>query len=208
MVISRSWAPAVDGLRPCNVTASIATHGGRRAVRLVETELGPGGLATLPGTDLGDGVIEAEVAATVRPDAAPEMRGFVGIAFGVQADGTRYECFFLRPTNARADDQLRRNHSTQYMAHPDRPWFRLRAASPGVYESYTDLVPGAWTSLRIELAGSRARLAVNGAAQPCLIVNDRTPAGPGAVALWIGAGSEAWFSAVTVTGGDPIAATP
>src|SRR5438128_8445754 len=43
-------------------------------------------------------------------------RGFIGIAFRVRGD--RYEYIYLRPTNGRADDQVRRNHSTQYSAHP------------------------------------------------------------------------------------------
>jgi len=26
-----------------------------------------------------------------------------------------YDCFYFRPTNGRADDQVRRNHTTQYI---------------------------------------------------------------------------------------------
>ena len=63
-------------------------------------------------------------------DADPAMRGFVGVAFRVDPeDSNRYECFYLRPTNARADVQLRRNHTTQYVSHPDYPWYRLREES-------------------------------------------------------------------------------
>jgi hypothetical protein len=59
--------------------------------------------------------------------------------------GARTESIYLRPTNGRADDQLRRNHSVQYDSVPDFPWFRLRKESPGVYESYTDLEAGEWS---------------------------------------------------------------
>jgi hypothetical protein len=123
------------------------------------------------------------------------------VAFRVQPDG-QYEAFYLRPTNGRADDQVRRNHSTQYISNPGFPWHRLRAESPGVYESYVDLVPGEWTSVRIEFSGTTARLYVHGAAQPCLIVNDlkqRPAAGP--VALWIGQGTEAFFRNLRVVTG-------
>lgn len=200
MAVIHAWSPAdAAGLTLHNVRVEPAVHAGRTSLRLVETELGSGGLAVLPGVELRDGVIDGLVAATVRPDAPPDMRGFVGIAFRVRPAATCYECFFLRPTNARADDQLRRNHSTQYVAHPDHPWHRLREESPGVYESYTDLEPGAWTRMRIEVAGTRARLYVNGADQPCLIVNDlRLGEGSGAIALWIGAGTEAWFAGLTL----------
>ncbi len=129
-----------------------------------------------------------------------QARGFAGIAFRV-ADATRLECFYLRPTNGRADDQLRRNHSTQYISHPDYPWFRLREEAPGAYESYVDLVPGEWTKVRIEVEGTTAQLFVHGSEQPALIVNDlKLGDSRGQVALWIGLGTEAYFSNLVITG--------
>jgi len=128
------------------------------------------------------------------------MRGFVGIAFHVQPQGSQFECFYLRPTNGRAEDQLRRNHALQYISHPDFPWYKLREENPGVYESYTDLVPDEWTKIKIVVAGVRAQLFVNGSAQPCLVVNDlKLGEVPGQIALWIGFGTEAHFSEVKVT---------
>ena len=183
-----------------HVEAELVTYHGRRAVRLVES-LAPSdpAIAILPGSDFKDGVIETEIAGAPRHAAAQDMRGFVGLAFRVQPNGARFECFFLRPTNGRAADQLRRNHSTQYFSHPDFPWYRLREETPGVYESYTDLVPGAWTSIRIVVSGLQAQLFVHGAEQPCLVVNDlKLGETPGQIALWIGAGTEAYFSPVVV----------
>ena len=87
-----------------------------------------------------------------RPPGAPEgARGFVGIAFRVQGDLRTYDAFYLRPTNGRADDQVRRNHSAQYISHPDWPWFRFGRNFRRKYESYVDLVPGTWTKVRIEV---------------------------------------------------------
>jgi len=105
------------------------------------------------------------------------------------------EC--LRPMRRhwRADDQERRNHSTQYASFPDNEWLKLRTESPGKYESYTELIPGAWTHLKIEVVGVKMRLCVNGASQPTLLVNDlKLGDTSGAVALWIGVGTEAYFS--------------
>jgi hypothetical protein len=129
-------------------------------------------LAVIVGSDFQNGVIRTEIAGARRPDAPPDMRGFVGIAFRIRPSASHFECFFLRPDNGRAEDQLRRNHSTQYVSHPDYPWDRLRAENPGVYESYADLASGAWTSVKIVVSGVRAALFVNNAEQPCLIVND------------------------------------
>ena len=84
----------------------------------------------------------------------------------------KYECIYLRPTQGRADDQLRRNHSVQYISHPEYPWERLRKENPSQYETYTDLVPGEWTKVKIEVKGNKARLWVNGSDQPTMLVND------------------------------------
>jgi hypothetical protein len=185
-----------------HVEAELVTYRGRHAVRLVEQEgltVYDPTIAILSGSNFKDGVIEAEIAGAPRKDAPQDMRGFVGVAFRVQPHGSRFECFFLRPTNGRADDQLRRNHSTQYISHPDFPWYRLREETPSVYESYTDLVPGAWTPVRIVVSGIQAQLYVNGAEQPCLVVNDlKLGETQGGIALWIGAGTEAYFSTVVV----------
>jgi hypothetical protein len=108
-------------------------------------------------------------------------------------------CFYLRPTIGRADVQLRRNHTTQYISQPDHPWHRLRKENPGLYESYVDLVPGEWTRVKIVVSGTTARLYVHGAEQPSLIVNDlKLEASEGAVALWIGPGTEAHFANLRV----------
>ena len=190
---------SVSGLELIHVEAERVTYQGRPAVRLIEQGEPDCAIAVLSASDFMDGVIETEIAGMPRRDAPQDMRGFVGIAFRVQPHGSRFECIFLRPTNGRADDQLRRNHSTQYISHPDYPWFRLREESPAVYESYTDLVPGAWTPVKIVVSGQRAELYVNHAEQPCLIVNDlKLGVTRGQIALWIGAGTEAYFSPLKV----------
>ena len=91
--------------------------------------------------------------------------------------------------------KLRRNHAAQYISHPDWPWHRLRDETPGRYESYVDIEPGKWIRIRIEVRGDRARLYVNGNAQPTLIVNDLKsgPQGRGAIALWIDSETIAHF---------------
>ncbi|HBY59420.1 MAG TPA: hypothetical protein DEH78_06330, partial [Solibacterales bacterium] len=153
------------------------------------------------GPQFRDGTIEIEVAGDLAPGAGEAARGFVGLAFRVLSDSGRYECFYLRPTNGRANDQVRRNHSLQYVSEPEFPWHRLRKESPEKYESYADLVPGEWTRMRIEVRGSQARLYVNGAEQPSLIVNDlKLGAGAqGGIALWIGPGTLAHFANLKVT---------
>lgn len=190
----------VAKLTPHGVKVERVTYRGRTAVRVVEPQINAGGGIVVVPVELKNGVIDVQIAGAPVPGAAEASRGFVGIAFRVQADAKRYDCFYLRPTNGRADDQLRRNHSTQYISEPDFPWQRLRKEAPGVYESYVDLEPGAWTPVRMVVDGTKARLHVNGAEQPTLIVNDLKQAeASGRVALWIGQGTEAHFTNLTVT---------
>jgi len=116
-------------------------------------------------------------------------------------DEAKLEAVYLRPTNGRADDQLRRNHAVQYISHPDYPWERLRAEAPAKYETYVDLEPGRWTHVRIAVEGPKARLYVDRAEQPTMIVSDlkHGARAKGAVALWIGPGTLAHFGDVRVT---------
>ena len=204
------------GLELVDVQAEPVTLEGKRGLRLTISpeakqriaqaaagqQVSPDQLAVIDGTDFMNGVIEAEIAGAPAPDAPPGARGFVGIAFRVKPDHRTYDAFYLRPTNGRADDQLRRNHSAQYVSHPAWPWYRLRDESPGKYESYVDLEPGKWTRIRIEVQGEQARLYVHGQSQPTLVVNDlKTGAdGRGAIALWIDSGTVAHFRALRVSG--------
>jgi hypothetical protein len=156
-------------------------------------------LATLNDLEFGNGTIEGEIAGVPAPDAPEGARGFVGIAFRVQPDLRTYDAFYLRPTNGRADDQVRRNHSTQYSAHPDFSFAVSRQQAPEKYESYVDLEPGVWTRYRITVEGTKARLFVHGAAEPCLIVNDlKLGDSSGGVALWIGPGTEGYFTGLKI----------
>ena len=141
----------------------------------------------IPETNFKNGIITIELTGEPAADADPKMRGFVGVAFRVNpSDSSSYECFYLRPTNARANNQLQRNHSTQYVSHPEFPWYRLRKENPGLYESYVDLVPGEWTKIKIEVAGKVAKLYLHDAEQPCLIVNDlKHEESEGKIALWL-----------------------
>jgi hypothetical protein len=196
-----------DGVDPVKTKADVATYRGLRAVRIINddgltvtgTPAGAQAIAIVKTSEFKDGTIEADVVGLPREGAPPTTRGFVGIAFRVQDHGSRYESIYLRQTNGRADDQLLRNHSTQYVSEPAFRWQRLRQENPGVYESYVDLEPSAWTRIKIVVAGTKARLFVNGTDQPCLIVNDlKLGETHGQIALWTGSNTEAYFSNLMV----------
>ncbi|MBL9212980.1 MAG: hypothetical protein JNL92_21140 [Opitutaceae bacterium] len=216
------------GLTFINTRAETVTFQGRAALRLTATPAGPGAptvaapaatktkgapspaaaeagrrdhLALVDGVDFTDGTIEVDLAGEPGPGAAGGARGFVGVAFRVQPDRRTYDCFYVRPTNGRADDQERRNRTTQYISHPEHTWYALREKTPGRYESYVDITPATWIRVRIEVDGAKARLFVNGAEQPTLLVNDvKTGAGTrGGVALWFEGSTIAHFANLKIT---------
>lgn len=195
---------STDQLKKINVKVETVTFKGRKALRVRDAATAGSGdegrLVVLPKTDFQDGIIEVDLTGEPGPNASETARGFVGIAFRLAADESRFECIYLRPTNGRAEDQVRRNHSVQYISIPGFPWPLLRKNFPEKYETYVDLVAGQWTKVRIEVRGEKARLYVNGVEHPTLLVNDlKQGQSKGSVALWIGPGTLAHFSNLRIT---------
>ena len=188
-----------EGLEYVRTVPKPVTYKNVKALQLVAAADNDS-VALVKDLDFKDGTLEVDLAGLPGPGAANTARGFVGVAFRSAPHAAAFDCFYLRPTNGRADDQLRRNHSAQYVSEPDYGWERLRTQTPGVYESYVDLETGAWTHVKIEVNGVRARLFVNGATQPSLIVNDlKRGVTSGAIGLWIGPGTEAYFRNLQIT---------
>ena len=147
-------AQSVDRLEGKNVSIAQTNYKGRSAIQLIATPdaLNATSYAVVTDALFRDGSIEVDLAGQPAAGAGGGARGFIGIAFRLQGDGA-YEYIYLRPTNGRADDQVRRNHSTQYSSHPDFDFARSRQEAPEKYESYVDLEPGVWTKFRIEVVG-------------------------------------------------------
>jgi hypothetical protein len=194
-------AQQADQLAAKNAKVAQTNFKGRSAIQVIAT---PGAAnatsyAVVKNAQFRDGTIEVDLAGQPAAGSGGGARGFIGIAFRLQDDG-KYEYIYLRPTNGRADDQVRRNHSTQYSSHPDFDFAQSRKEAPEKYESYVDLEPGVWTKYRIEVDGRNARLYVHGAEQPCLVVKDmKLEPRDGGVALWVGPGTEGYFSNLKIT---------
>jgi hypothetical protein len=193
-------------VRSRNVSVQAVRYNGSDAleVRLTGPYRGPDldTFAFVPDLDFHDGTIEVDVAGSPLADAPSGARGFTGVAFRIDAGGGSYACekFYIRPTNGRAEDQLHRNHSTQYFAYPGYDFDRLRREAPARYESYADLVPDEWTHLRIEVTGAISRLYVGTAVQPVLIVTDLKHGAEahGTVGLFVDNGTNGHFRRLSV----------
>jgi hypothetical protein len=183
---------------------------GREAIRLtmpasanqnpaVEALVDRDFMAWLP-IDFADGTIEVDVASVLAADAPAYARGFIGLTFRID-DANRFESLYLRPVNSRVDDQVRRNHTLQYVAFPDYTFPRLRKEEPEKYESYVDVGLEEWINLRVEVQAQKARIFINGANSPSLVVTDLKlgPLHRGGVGLWIEAGTIGYFSGLKIT---------
>lgn len=195
-----------DGIREHGVTVSTGEYRGRSALRVVQPARGDG-LAVLPGVNFQDGVIEADIAIEITTPTVPGIPGFGGIAFRARDNASGgYELFYLRPGNSTSLDQAKRNHSVQYVAQPGYSWPLLRRAWPAVYEAYAPLEAGSWTHLKIEVTGRDAKLFVNGALEPTLVVQGLKGEDlAGHVALWGFPGQNTWFSNLRITHTKPAA---
>ena len=201
LVASASLASAqtVGQLTPHKVKLESVDYLGKRAIKITEDGQVANGeaYAIVKDASFHNGAVEVELAGRPAAGAFGDARGFIGVAFRLQ--NGQFEYIYLRPTNGRADDQVRRNHSTQYSAYPNFSFADARQQAPEKYESYVDLEPGVWTRYRITDEGTKARLYVNGANQPCLIVNDlKLGDSSGGVALWIGPGTEGYFTGLDI----------
>ena len=172
---------------------------GRKAVCLT-TQANGDIFAYVNGSSIQDGIIEFDFAVKITTPPGVRMPGFTGLAFRARPDGSQYDMFYFRPRNALSDDQAMRNHSVQYVAKPGYDWYPLRRQWPWIYESWADLKPEAWTHVKIELHGRSARLFLNEADSPSLVVNGLKGEDlQGGVALWGYPGEESYFSNLRIT---------
>jgi len=192
-------------LEPVLVNMSVTDIDGRKAVRAArDTAIKGADLPTfvrLNNTnDFTNGTIEVTLLSRLLPGAEAYARGFIGVAFRINTDNSRFESIYIRPTNGRAEEQLRRNHSTQYFSYPDYKFDRLRKEAAGQYESYADMGLNEWIKMKIVVKNAQAKLYLNDNLQPVLIVNDLKlgPANSGAVGLFLDGGTDAFFRDIKV----------
>ena len=188
------------------VNTFINTHNveGKETIRVTKdpkvTAVDEATFARLVGSDFKNGIIEVKVLSRLLENAPDFARGFIGVAFRIDESNSKFECIYIRLTNGRAEDQVRRNHSTQYFSYPDFKFDRLREESPEKYESYADMGLNEWIRIKIEVRGEKAKLYLNQGEQPVLIVNDLKHGAnaSGGIGLWVEVGTEGYFTDLNV----------
>lgn len=152
--------------------------------------------ARIKGVNFRNGTIEVNVLSRLLPDAPELARGFIGIAFRINEDNSKFEGLYVRPANGRANDQVRRNHTVQYFSYPDYKFDRFRKEAPEKYESYADMGLDEWIKVTIVVKDAQAKLFINDSKQPSLIVNELKHGAntSGAIGLWVEVGTEGFFA--------------
>lgn len=194
-----------ENLEPNQVHLSIENMNGKQVVK-VEADTAIKGtdeatIVKIKDVDFKNGTIEIKVLSRLLKNAPDWARGFIGVAFRIGDKNEKFESFYIRPTNGRADDQVRRNHSIQYFAFPNYRFDKLRKSDPEKYESFADMGLDEWITMRIEVEGQKAKLFLNNNKQPSLVVNDLKLGenNSGSIGLWVGNWTEGYFKDLKIT---------
>lgn len=177
------------------VQTEIIEYKGKKAIRLMP-EKGER-IAYLKDLEFVNGIIELDIAA---------IPYYTGIVFRIRSPHI-YEGIYFRPQNSRLSDPIRRGHTVQYIANPRYTWYYLREKFPEKYEAAVDIPPDEWFHVKVAVAGREAKVFVNHAQSPCLVVKDlKHGLSKGSVGVWCGNTSGGTFANLTVEPGPPFQA--
>ena len=146
--------------------AKTAEYQGRKSLFL------DGGAALLKDFEMRDGVVDVDI-------ATPANRGFFGIQFRIANDGANAEWVYLRQHKSGLPDAM------QYtpVLNTGLNWQIYNG--PG-FTGAVDIPKDAWFHLRLEIAGTQAKLYVKDMDQPALVMNDlKSGIQKGQVALYV-----------------------
>jgi hypothetical protein len=153
------------------------------------------GIAWLKGVEFSNGTIEFDM----RGEDI-KQHSFVGIAFHGKNDST-YDAVYLRPFQFKAEDQISKKKSIQYISLPDFTWRKLRETSPGTYENSIEPSPdpNSWVHVRIVVKDSLISTYINHNEQPSLVVKKVTSAKSGTVGFYVADTSGGDFANIKIT---------
>jgi len=150
--------------------------------------------------EFSTGTLEVDIYTVLAPDAAPEDRGFSGLAYHIDEALANFESVYIRGTNGLKENPPapRDARAIQYFAFPDAKFDYLRDEFPGVYEAAANLGLNEWITLRLEVAEHGVTSYING--EKVLVVDGSLgKTASGKFGLRVDIGSEAYFSNLRIT---------
>lgn len=158
--------------------------------------------AKLKNMSFHNGTIEVKMLSRLLPDAPDFARGFIGIAYRINNDDTKFESYYVRPTNGRqCDDPVRKAHGCQYFSYPKYTFAYFRENNITKYESQVDIDLNEWIQLKAVVQDSTAKFYINDMNNPVLIVDDMKHGSDltGSVGFFVDIGTEAFFKDLKIT---------
>lgn len=187
-----------------NTTIQSVELAGEAALRVVKGEgkrmrFDENTYARLAGSDFHDGIIEVKMLSRLLPDAPDFARGFIGIAFRINAGDSEFESFYVRPTNAMTDDPVRRAHGCQYFAYPGYTFAYFREYGIEGYEAPVRCGLDEWIDLKAVVRGDRADFYLNGELTLSVDGLKHGASARGGVGLFVDIGTEGFFRDLKIT---------
>lgn len=147
------------------------------------------GLAIIEDIEFEVGTIEIDLKGENIPG-----KSFVGIAFNIQNDST-YEAIYFRPFNFQSKEQIRREHSVQYIYHPKFTWRFLRTNHKGEFEAAYNRQPSPeeWFTVRIEIEKETVTVYDKDTNTKLLSVKRLVESKSNKIGLWVGFNSKGQF---------------
>lgn len=153
------------------------------------------GIAVFQNLEFKNGTIEFDV-----KGKNILQQSFVGVAFHI-IDEMTYDAVYFRPFNFRNEDPVRRNHSVQYISHPEFTWQKLRSEYPEQYENPVNPVPDPdqFFHAKVVIDYPLASIYIENSEQPCLEVKLLGKNRSGKIGFWVGNGSDGTFRNIMVS---------
>ncbi len=182
-VLVKPITPIKENVRVVNRTVSF--DGKTLELDAVEGE----GMAVLNDVSFTNGTMTFDIKGENKPG-----RSFVGIAFNIEDDST-FEGVYFRPFNFESSEQIRREHSIQYIYHPDFPWNRLREENTGEFEAefFDPPSPDDWFSISLTVEKDEVIVKDVNSGKVLLQTRRLSSATSDKIGLWVGNNSKGSF---------------
>ena len=158
--------------------------------------------AKLVDSSFHNGIIEVKMLSRLLKEAPDFARGFIGIAYRINEDDTKFESFYVRPTNGRqCDDPVRKQHGFQYFSYPTYTFAYFRERGITKYENQVDIDLNEWISLKAVIEDEKAIFYLNDDLQPLLVVDQmiHDKSMRGNIGFFVDIGTEAFFKDLKIT---------
>ncbi len=142
---------------------------------------------------------EMDVLAKLREDAPSHARGFIGLIFGCNQEHSKFESFYIRPTNGRdCDDPIRKKHACQYFSYPGYTFSYFREFGIDQYENAISTIAlNEWAHIKVIVNDKQAHFYVND--ELVLNVERILPIEEGKVGLFVDIGTEGYFKNIKLS---------